>query len=540
MADGMSEYEAAAEAAYASHDVIDFSMHGSKTELLRRAIPFWNAAMIGMTKYARSMTAQGDHGSAINTWLKYRDGKKLTKSEKADLKQAGKAWFYTTVVFGGMSYLFSMLNEDDEEIDEIGDRLRATHWRVSIDGILHLIPKDIRTFLNLPDETDIVARLPKGFETAWFANGIERALDAAKKEDPTAFNGYMNDLWEITHPPGGVPAIDLPYELMTGKSLFTGRPIIPYWEQELERQEQYGPYTSETSKTIGQAINVSPYYVDHFIRGAGASVARDIQTLIDFGAGKGPLPSIEEYPIARRFTYNTGRFSRSLEKFYDLRSDKEGFNSWFWDTVSSDARSFNAAQSTYKSYVDAENEAAASQFYERLSDNQKAFATLGAHFKDSKSKYRNLHPVENASEGISVAGGLMREVYDGTILKNKGTKRESRTALDRAQMQFARNELGHIRKAFAQNALHILDTPGWENQPMTDVDKRLDTLKEAAPQVYDELIRRLDKKHFIDFRRIDRIWPEAKERLLENRDKAILGDLYAGGQVRERSSAFAQ
>lgn len=532
--DGLSDFDAAAEAAHAAHDVIDFSRAGSKTELLRRAIPFFNASLQGVDKYVRTLTAQGDHGSAITTWLKYRDGQALTKSEKAALGQAGKAWALTTMVMGGMSFLFYMLGQDDDDLDEISDRLRATHWRVSLNGVIHLIPKDLRTFLGVPEKTDVQMRLPKPFEIAWFANAVERALDAAKKGDPTAFNGYLNDFWEGVKPPDGIPLIDIPYGFMTGKDLFSGRDTIPIWEKDLARKEQFGPYTTESAKWIGKLLNVSPYYVDQIVRGVGASVGRDVQTGIDFAVGKGPTPGIEEYPIARRFTYNTARSSKSIQKFYDMLSDRESLNSWFWDTVSTDARSFAAAKATYKKFKDNDNQAAAGDFYESLNPNQKVMAILGVDFKDSKSKYRNLHPIENASEGVSATNGLMKEIVDGVMLAGK---KEERVPLDRNQMQFARNELGHIRKGIAQNALNIIGVPGWGNQKMMDVDARLETLKAGAPAVYDELNRRLNKKGYIDMKHLKEVWPEVKERVLQDKEQAQLSDLYSGGKVEKSFEA---
>ncbi|MFW6028102.1 MAG: LPD38 domain-containing protein, partial [bacterium] len=524
MADGLSEFEAASEAAHAAHDVIDFSRHGSKTEAIRRAIPFWNAGIQGMDKYVRSMTGQGDHGSAVRTWIKYRDGQRLTEGERRDLHQAGKAWIYTTIVFGGMSWFFYMLGADDEDYDEIPDRIRATHWRVNLDGVMYLIPKDARTFL--PE--DITLRLPKGFETAWFANAVERALDATRKDDPTAFRRYLEDFWEITHPPDGVPVLDLPYGFMAGKDFFTGRDIIPFWERDLEREEQFGPYTTESGKTIGEWLNVSPYYVDHIVRGLGASVARDVQTGIDLAAGKGPRPGIEDYPIARRFTYNTARSSRSLQRFYDMYKDREGLVAWFWDTVSKDARSFMAAKATYKSYLDDDNEAAAEELYERLNPDQKVFATLGVKFERGKSKYRNLHPMENAAEGMRVANKLMKEVVSGEILVGK---QEKRVQLDRSAMRLIRNELGHIRQGMAQNGLHILDTPGWSNLPRMDIGKRMAVLKEASPAVFDELMRRLNKDGYVEMDHLAEVWPEVKQRVLDDGENALLADLLAGGPV---------
>ena len=213
--------------------------------------------------------------------------------------------------------------------------------------------------------------------------------------------------------------------------------------------------------------------------------------------------------------------------------DREGLNAWFWDTISSDARSFAAAKTTYKRFKDNDNQAAAGDFYNSLNNDQKVFAVLGVDFTGSKSKYRNLHPIENASEGISAANGLMKEIVDGVMLVGK---KEERVQLDRDQMRFARNELGHIRKGMAQNALKIIGVPGWENQQLMDIDKRLETLKAGAPKVYDELNRRLNKKGFVDMKHLASVWPEVKARVLADRDKAYLGDLLSGGKVQKTYS----
>jgi hypothetical protein len=550
-ADGMSDVESAAEAAFAAHDVIDFSRNGSRTEALRRVITFWNAAMQGMDKYSRSMLAMGDRGSAYMAagrlgeksniaaafvpYMKYRAGSKLTKSELRDLGQSAKAWAYTTLVMGGMSYIFYMLGEDDELVDEVPDRLKATHWIVSINGALHMLPKDLKTFLDLPEESDNIIRLPKPFEIAWFANAVERGLAGARKGDPTAFNDYLKDFWEITHPPEGVPGLDLPYEMLSGKSFYTKRDIIPTFEQDLERRDQYGPYTTATARAIGDAINVSPYYVDHVVRGIGASVARDVQTVVDQAVQKGPSPRVEEFPVARRFSYNVARNSESIGKFYDLYYSSEGMVSWFWDSVSSDARSFLSAKNSYKSLVDDDKLAAADDLYQRFNPDQKVFAVLGAHFTGSgKSKYRNLHPMENAADGVTVTNKVMKEVVTGELLVGK---KEEHVKLDRALMSFARNELGHIRRGMAQNGLQIMGVPGWANQKMMDLDKRMKTLQSGAPQVYDELIRRLQKKRFLDFKHLKNVWPEVKERVLAEKDHASLGDLVAGGAVQPNFEA---
>lgn len=531
MADGLTEHQAAFEAAHAAHDVMDFSRHGSKTELLRRAIPFFGAATQGMDRYARTMTAQNDHGSAIRAYIDYRlnGGRQLTTQERRAMAQAQRAWIISTLVMGGMSYLFHMLGADDEDMEEIPQRIRATHWIVSLDGVMYFLPKSMQAFLPEDLDTDTLLRLPKPFEMAWFANSMERALDAVKNDDPSAYNEWMKDMWTIIAPPDSIPALDLAYGWMHGQDDFSNRGVIPFWEQDLERSQQFGPYTSEAAKQVGEVTNIAPYYVDYLARGLGASLARDGLSIYDFMSGRGPEPGVEEFPVSRRFTYNVGRSSRSLGQFYDMYRDQEGIVSWFWDTVNSDARSFVAAKNTYRRLKDdQEDEAAAGDLYERLNPDQKVYATLGVDFKKTKAKFRNLHPVENAADGISVTNKLMKEVVTGRV---KIGKQEEPIQLDRQKMHFLRNELGHVRRGMAQNSLHIMGVPGWAHQQAADVDARLRTVKGISEPVYEELIRRLKKEHFLDFKHLKTVWPEVKERVLADRDEALISDLFHGGEI---------
>jgi hypothetical protein len=537
MADGLTRYQAAFEAAHAAHDVMDFSRHGSKTELIRRAIPFWGAATQGIDRYLRTLTGANDHGSAVTTWMRYQfGGRQLTPHEQRSLGQAARAWFWTTMIMGGASAFFWWLGSDDEDLDDIPDRIRATHWRVSIDGILYFIPKDFRSFLDISDEKHLPLRLPKPFEMTWVANAMERGLDAAYKGDKSAALRYLNDFWTIIQPPDSIPALDLPYGLMHGKDDFAHRDIIPYWEQQLERADQYGPYTSEMAKKIGNAVNISPYYVDYLVRGLGASVGRDAQTAWEFAhnwvTGTGPEPGIEEFPIARRFMYNVARSSESISEFYDIYRNQEGIVDWFWDTLSADARSYAAAKGSYKRRKDDLSDPAGAQLlYDKLSPDQKVYAVLSVDFKGADSEFRNLHPIENASEGISVANNMMKEVLSGNV---KTEVADEPIKLTPQAEHYLRNELGHIRRGMAQNALHILGVPGWANQKMADLDARLDVIKAANEPVYDELIRRLEKKHFLEMKHLQQVWPQVRERVLADRENAALGDLVVGGEIGAR------
>lgn len=534
--DGMTPFDAAIEAGHYAHDVMDYNQHGSKTEAFRRVIPFFNAALQGLYRYGKTLTAANDYGNLIQIWDRHSRGLPLSRNEQRALGQAGKAWLISTVVLGATSLIFSMLGADDDDMKEVPDQIRATHWRISLNGVLHLLPKNISTFLAGEDaKADWMIRLPKPFEIAWFANAVERAWDYLVDSDPNAAKGMASDFFTTLLPPHSITATDLVYGFVTGKDLYSGNSIVPIWEQgpnELERKEQFGPYTSWTAKQIGEALNISPYYAEFIIRNLTTSVGQDAASGLDAALGEGPMPSIAEYPVARRFTYNSGKSSKSLSTFYNMMTDGEGLNRWFWDTFTEDARSFNSASNTYGKMIDAggENSVIASEFLGRVNPDQRVFAVLSQDFKGrTKGKYRNLHPMINAAEGVKIANSIMKEVVSGELIQDKGEKGEARTKMDREQMRFARNEIGHIRKGMAQNALQIMGVDGWREQKLMDIDARLKTLKAGAPEVYDEMLRRMKKEKIQDTKHLSKVWGKVRERVDSQRKDADLGDLYGPG-----------
>ncbi len=530
--DGMSQIDAAVEAAHYAHDVMDFSQHGSKTEFIKRVIPFFNAALVGMHRYGKSLTASNDYGNLIKIWNRQVRGLPLSRNEQQALGLAAKSWIMSTMFLGGMSMMFYLLGADDDDMKEVPDSIRATHWRVSLNGILHLIPKDIRIFFSGEDEkTDWFLRLPKPYEIAWFANGVERMLDYTAENDPTALNGFAKDMFSTLIPPTSVAGLDLAYGFVLGKDMYSGNDIVPTFEkgpQEKEREAQFGPYTSWAAKQIGDATGVSPYYADFVIRSLLSSSGREGAMVAQGLSGEGPMMDIGDYPVAQRFTYNAARSSQSLSTFYNMMTQGEGLNKWFWSQFTDDARSFHSAANTYKDMLDAggENSIIASDFLNRINPDQRVFAILSEDFGRRQSEYRNLHPMINASEGVKVTNAIMKEVVTGTLVQDKDKKFEEKKPLDREQMRFARNELGHIRKGMAQNALQVMGVDGWRDQKLMDVDARLKVLKEGAPEVYTELMRRLKKEKVQEGSHLAKVWPKVKERVEASRKDADLGDLY--------------
>jgi hypothetical protein len=127
--DGLTDYEAAVEAAFQARDYIDFGRHGSQTHVARRLVTFLNASVQGLEKTYRVLSAEGAIRKALTPIITHKAGRPLTARDKANLAKSASAWAKVTAIgmFGlGLSYLY----RDDPEYEEISEYLRATHWMV--------------------------------------------------------------------------------------------------------------------------------------------------------------------------------------------------------------------------------------------------------------------------------------------------------------------------------------------------------------------------------------------------------------------------
>jgi hypothetical protein len=498
-ADGLEDWEAALEAAYASRDYIDFGRRGSRMHSARRIIPFFNAALQGIDRYVRQMRGRVDDDAAIREaltpYIKARTGQPLSVKERRSLPLSTKAWG-GTVLLGVLGLMQSMLYEDDPEYEEMSDYIRATHWVFKVDGEW--------------------VRIPKPFEIAWMSNLFERTYEYAYKDDPTAWARLKDGLYEVVVPPHSIPGISIPTELSANYDYFTGRPIVGEHLKRLPPHLQFDAYSSEFGKFVGEQIGVSPAYVDHFITGFGASYGREFLNASDhlfplLRGEEGPEASIHDYFFVRRFTKDVSRGSTSQQRF--------------WDLVSRSGGKFTQAASGYRWYLEkAADPRGASEFLKGLNKEERAYALLEATKRGRKdAKLRKLHPLNRAQEIITVANKIRKEM---NLKRLESSVTQERMTLSPTEHRMAREILSDIGMREARNALIALGERGWRQKEPMRTDTLMDELKEAVPEVYEEYVRRLNKQDLPSYEDVRESWPEARDRLLEDEEAAIIRDLY--------------
>jgi len=274
------------ESAFGSREVtLDFARIGAKTRALNGIVAFFNANLQGPDKMIRSFK-----NNPFRTLFKALAGTTLP------------------------SILLYFANRDDPRWKEIPRWQKDLFWIVFTEKHVFRIPK--------PFELGIL-----------FGSVPERILEYIDTEDPTIFKDLEKSIM-TGFSPGFIPTGLIPIlENITNYSFFLDRPIVSEGGQYLPPSQQYGTYTSEVAKIMGEALNYSPSKIENLITGYTGGLGRYAISSLD-GILKGtgvvvvpsaPSKNLEDMPVAKAFTVREpiGSGSESVNRVYNLYSKAE-------------------------------------------------------------------------------------------------------------------------------------------------------------------------------------------------------------------------
>lgn len=279
----------AREAALESRDItLDFSRRGTHTKKINQVVAFFNAAIQGTDKMARTF-AEDPRGTTI------------------------KAFLYITLP----SIMLWNINKDDPRYQELPQWEKDTFWIIPGKENMYKIPK--------PFEAGIL------FGTA-FERMLQYMDDKKNGRNGVGFKGFGDRVID-SMTPSFMPTAVIPiYEAMSNYSLFRQRNIIPQSQENLPARLQYGANTSEVAKFVGDKINVSPYIVDNTIRGYGGGLAGLGLSGIDAVSGAKENNTAKKWyeaPGIRRFTATPYQSSNSVQRVYDDYKEQEKLHNEF-------------------------------------------------------------------------------------------------------------------------------------------------------------------------------------------------------------------
>lgn len=267
------------DAAFAAREVtLDFARIGEKTKAINAIVAFFNAQVQGQDKMYRSF-----RDKPVRTLMKTFVGITLP------------------------SIILYFVNRDEEGWDEIPQWQKDLFWLIKVNDTWYRIPK--------PFELGVL-----------FGSVPERILEYMDKDDPQLFKDLRESVTNgLT--PSFIPTFMLPIiENMTNYNFFQERAIVPQSKTSLPQEAQYGNYTSETAKKLGELIKYSPAKIDNLLQGYFAGLGNyAVEVMDEILKGTGisnavtaPAKELAEQPVLKAFIVKApeGSRSNSVERFY--------------------------------------------------------------------------------------------------------------------------------------------------------------------------------------------------------------------------------
>lgn len=485
--EGLSDYDAMFEAAYQAQDLLDFSRHGSHTLAIRQLLPFINAHMQGLDKAWRTIAEP-----LIN---KVR-GDQVFSPESGEFRNAVAAAVKVGGLGAALGAVWAAINWEKESYRDASPYLKGTHFVVPFGDKLIVVPKPFELSLGFTAGEYAFARWMKG--------------------DPRAAGQFLDAAWQALGPPSvltDIPGLSTATQLYLGKSLFTGRDIVPGELQRLQPAEQFNERTSALARMIGNAIGVSPMKVDFAIGDSFGTWGRDVMALSQGVDQDTPSLNMEDRVLLRRFIKDPTRTSDVTTRFWNFMGQTTG-------TYNQDVATFDHLT---KSFQDDQARA----FLDRLPAAERAFVTLrSAADEDGKAAFnadeRRLHPLQRAYDAVSLLTGLRKELAANAF---KDFETGTNLKLDPDKRARLTDDIRELAQTEMRNALVILKEPGYADRQVLDVNDTMGKIAALSPAVAAEIATRYATSKIYNTASVQQAWPILRDEINRHGSDADVRDL---------------
>lgn len=478
---GLNEYDAAFSAAFQAKDLLDFNRHGSRTMAIRNFIPFINANFQGLDKARRTM---------LSPLLR----KAVLESDIGERNNAIASLTKFLGVGATLGFGWAALQAEKEGYRDASPRLIGTH----IVGQLG---------------NDRVFTIPKPFELGLGFTLGEYAYKRMVQDDPRSAEHFLEATMEAIKPPNpltDIPLMKATVELQTGKSLFTGRDIVPDRLKALPGPEQYTELTSPMAKSVGRITGWSPMKVDYAIGSMFTSWGRNLVAMSAGTEDSAPSKRWEDAVFARRFIKDPNRTSDVTTKF--------------WEYMAKTTGKYNQANTAVSSFIQRHQDDRAYKFLESLPADQKAWVILQSGGSGREAAFtpdeRRVHPLRRAYDAVGLLNRLRFELIenafevDGEQVKMSPEKR--RDLIDGVR-ELAQMEM--------RNGLVAIGEPGYKGRQLFSVDDTLAKIKAMSPEVGNEIAKRYATAKIYKSAAIANEYNNLKTTILQGGTSADLGEI---------------
>lgn len=523
---GLSDAEAFRVAVFEGQDVLDYSRRGAAMQGFTKLLPFLNPGVQGTARANKNLL-----GDPIEAAIQaYRRGgwEKLDGEYKSALRDAALNWgivaAMVTASLGWWAYV-----KDDPIYQRASEWMKKRYWIIPLregrDG------KD-DVYYSIPKPFDLPGALIAAAEAA--ADGIRRA-------DPEGAHRAFSGLREGFIPRqfgslqdflGSNPFLKTGFEVSLGQRMgFEGgapSPIIPMEQRGRERRDQFTGNTSEFAKAMGRQFNVSPLIVDHVVNGIGGTAGRDINDAITATFGNNPNMTPGDAYTKMFF----GAFVRRQRGVGQMRNELNRL-------MAGDEAKYRAPANSYAEDIRWGRRADADQRYAAQDEIGKTLMTMTGHAFSIRD--RQLHPLEHAEGFARMASAITRDLGMNRLrIEDRSSRRGQEREVIDLEPAIARgitNTINSWASEEIKNGLTIAGLPGYRLMDVTDTAARLDAIRALSPEAADEIKKRMERAGILSPIQVRDSWPEARRRLLQDRDAAQLSDLLPAASRRTSSRA---
>ena len=275
-----------AEAIFRAMEVLNFNRKGNLAivRILTAAVPFLNARMQGLDVFYRAA---------------------FGKMATADAAAIQKSFFIRGATLMALTSMYWFLTHDEEEYLNQEQETRDNNWLFPSAGVRIPIPFEVGVLFKVVPERMLE-----------YAFGSDTGKDMADSFKRNLINTFAFN---------PIPQTVLPFvEARTNYSFFTMRPIVGQGMENVAKEYQVAPNTSEAAKKLGRILGESPIIVDHIMKGYTGSLGMYAIDLIDavlFSNGDSPKPAkrFEQMPVIKRFTVDK-EAKGTVTAYYDLKN----------------------------------------------------------------------------------------------------------------------------------------------------------------------------------------------------------------------------
>jgi hypothetical protein len=275
-----------AEAIYRAMEVMNFNRKGNLAivRILTAAVPFLNARMQGLDVFYRAA---------------------FGKMATADAAAIQKSFFIRGATLMALTSMYWFLTHDEEEYLAQEQETRDNNWLFPSAGIRIPIPFEVGVLFKVVPERMLE-----------YAFGSDTGEDMANSFKRNLINTFAFN---------PIPQTVLPLvEARTNYSFFTMRDIVSQGMENVAKEYQVAPNTSEAAKKLGKALGESPIIVDHIMKGYTGSLGMYAIDLIDavlFSNGDSPKPAkrFEQMPVIKRFALDK-QAKGNITAYYELKN----------------------------------------------------------------------------------------------------------------------------------------------------------------------------------------------------------------------------